>query len=538
MNTLDVYSIKFTGCRNIYPLRIIKPCEKFKYDEQEQLFKVLSELSANDVVINCAIFDNLKRAIIRLAKNHAAKFACEYCENFATPFIDMNKKSLNLIRKKYEKEEKKLSQEIQQLEEQEEEEDEEEEIDHEYLTQLRETLTTLSQEKESELKKKSRKQLVWPASTRTGNLRTIEGINQICNDIEANPDILKTDPDHCKGIKGRSHMLNHPSFHMINDMPCEYMHLMCLGVVRRMLELNFKVGENRDRVTKRKLSSPEMFNELIKLIQVPYEFSRRCRNLDLSVMKASELRNILIFFFPIVLDCIDDEFMEEKILWLHLVYVVRACILPNIEFQQIDVETIESGCEKFYNLYEKLYGKQNCSYSIHVAISHLLLIRGNEPLTFKSAFKFESFFSELRNLFHPGTVSPVKQILQNCYMKRILEYHSCEKKIHYTSDKTGKKLHPGKENNHLIYTYNEERELTIYSISEIINDDKFHCKMQGKFRAQMHLASEYDWSKVGVFKVGPISEESYVVKRNEICGKVLKVNRFLITCPNNVLIEQ
>lgn len=129
-----------------------------------------------------------------------------------------------------------------------------------------------------------------------GNLRTIDGIREISNEIVNNPEITITDPEYCQGIKGKSLLLDLPRFNMLNDMPCEYMHLVCLGVVKRMVELNFKVGENRERKTKRKLTCPTLFNLKIKSIKLTREFSRRCRNLDFGVMKASEFRNILIFF--------------------------------------------------------------------------------------------------------------------------------------------------------------------------------------------------------------------------------------------------
>lgn len=90
----------------------------------------------------------------------------------------------------------------------------------------------------------------------------------------------------------------------------------------------------------------------------------------------------------------------------------------------------------------------------------------------------------------------------------------------------------------MIYTYNEDETITMYSIFEEIDNNTFNCNMQGKFKVEFHLTPEYNWSDVGVYKIGPISEEGYVVHRNEIRGKVLKVNGYLITCPTNVLIEQ
>lgn len=215
--------------------------------------------------------------------------------------------------------------------------------------------------------------------------------------------------------------------------------------------------------------------------------------------------------------------------------MIRSCIIPNNEFRNIDNNVVESACKNFYKLYEKCYGNINCTYSIHVVASHLLLMKGNRPLTYKSAFKFESFFSEMRELFHAGSISPLKQILQNCYIKRLLEYHVCEKTTFF---KPENKKNPGKENNHLVYIFDENQKFTFYSIQEIIDDDHFRCYIQGKFNVKFALTPEYNWSNIGVFKAGPISEEFHVISREDISGKVIRVKEYLITCPNNVLHEQ
>ena len=221
--------------------------------------------------------------------------------------------------------------------------------------------------------------------------------------------------------------------------------------------------------------------------------------------------------------------------------MIRSCVIPNNEFENVTKSHVEAACQKFYVLFETLFGALNCSYSVHVVSSHLLKIRGKMPLTFKSAFKFESFFSEMRNLFHPGTNSSIKQVLQNSHMKRILENHACEKKIFFSCEKQpklGKKFNPGKECNSLVYIFNEKKETQIYSIVEKITDKHFRCKIQGKFTFKTPLTPEYTWSSVGVYKLGPISEDLEIINVEDISGKVIKINNFLITCPNNVLREQ
>ena len=531
---MDTYSISFNHCRNIYPIRLIKPCEKYKYDEQLELKNVLADLNEHGVIIDCGVFDAIKRSTVLCIKGHAAKNPCQYCESSAVPY-NINSKAHEAIEKRFSVQEISLSQQISQLEV-----SQENDSDNEEIIRLRERLAEINADKENEIQK-IRKKLTWPYSTMNGKLRTLDDIREIANAIEENPNIVKTDPDFCKGIKGKSLLLDQPFFNLLKDAPCEYMHLVCLGVIKRLTEVTFKVGENRERNTKRKLSLPQTFNDKIRSIQLTREFSRRCRNLDFGVMKAAEFRNLLIFFFPIVIDCIEEEYKKERKCWLHLAFMIRACVISNDEFRNVNVDDVNSACDKFYKLYEETYGKNNCTYSIHVVPSHLLLIRGNRPLTFKSAFKFENFYSEMRNLFHAGSVSPLKQVLQNCFVKRLLENHVCEKTTFFNVEKKpvpGKKFNPPKETNNLIYTISESYDIDMFIIEEIIDSDTFRCKIQGKFKLKLDLTPEYNWSDVGVYKLGPISEEFNIIKRSEIKGKFIKVNGYLITCPNNVLHEQ
>ena len=294
-NSLDVYSLKFNHCRNVYPIRLVKPCEKYKYDDQLQLRNVLNDLNNNDVVIDCASCDNPKRSNFKCVKCHSARFPCEYCEQPAVTLTEGNKNVIALIEKKYELQERNVSQEIEALLESQNEEDEE----SQEIENLRQILSDLQNEKKKELKKHSKTQLTWPSSTMKGKLRTLDGIRNIVQEIENDPDLVNTNPDFCKGIKGRSLFLDQPQFHMIIDIPVEYMHGMCIGVVKRTVSLTFNVGENRPRITKRKRTSPAMFNEKIKCIQFLREFSRRGRNLDFSVFKAAEYRNLVLFFFQL-----------------------------------------------------------------------------------------------------------------------------------------------------------------------------------------------------------------------------------------------
>ena len=343
-----------------------------------------------------------------------------------------------------------------------------------------------------------------------------------------------------KGFVGTSSLLYQRNFNFIENIPCEYMHSVCLGLVKRLIELTFAVGKTRQKLSKRKLTSPNLFNYLFKNIQVPHEFSRRVRNLDLGTIKAQEYRNLLLFFFPIIIECIEVEYPNERRIWLLLAFSIRACILPNHEFAHVNQNHVKTSCNLFYNLFEQIYGANNCTYSLHIVASHLLQIRGNHPLTFKSAFKYENFFSEMRNMFHPGTTSTLKQIIQNVLMKRSIEYHCCETTILFKPQKLskpGKPSNPVQVNNSIVYTFENETH-NFHKIVKTIDNNNFLATPIGKFNVKTSLLRNLNWSSVGVYRMGPLGDTTHSLCRSQIAGKGIHVNQYLITCPNNVLREK
>ena len=465
--SVDVYSISFKQCRTVYPVKIIRPINKYKMDDQIHFKSVLDDINENQCHLENAIGDNPKRSgCFRCALSSSSTYACEYCTSKAVYWSEEGKKG----------------------------------------------------------------HLTWPYSTSEGSERTIEDIIEITDKIKSGENVLTKDEK--KGFWGVSHLLKQENFHFINSVRVEYMHSGCIGIVKRLVQLTFNTGENRERRIKRKLSDVSKYNTQISLVKAPHESSRRLRNLDLGVMKAQELRNIILIYFPLVINCIPNTFPREKKIWFQLTYVLRACTLPNKQFNEISNKVIEETALAFYKNFEYMFGQKNCTYSVHVVSSHILQIRGDQPLTETSAFKYENFYSELRNLFQAGTISPTKQILRNCYMKRQLEKHACERKIFYDIEKKGK------ENNSLVYYVDDENEHKIFQIIKKIDENNFICNPQGRYNYKCDLLSHLDWGKVGVFKAGPFSHEEIKLERRQIEGKVIRVDNLFITCSNNILREQ
>ena len=521
--SLDVYSSKFTNCRTVMPHRIVRPLNKYHIPYKPHFSKVLEDLRMNSCDLEDFIGDKPKRSQVTETKSHSSFYGCEFCFSKALRYSDLSEKKINDVKKKFEAQKKTVKERISFLQSM-------PDSDPEHVSIMKQVLKEIEAAEKIQTRKGRKTHNVWPENTKNGEPRTTFKILDIVNRIEQNTETLSADD--VKGITGRSLLHDYPFFDFVNGVSCDYMHLVCLGVVKRMLELTFQVGETRERVTTRRLSPPSLFNIGMKSIKVFREFTRRARELDFAVLKAQELRNIILFFFPVVVQSIEKDAKERR-LWFLLAFMVRSCVLPDEEFASIPITSIKSACDKFYLLFQQLFGEKNCSYSIHVVGAHLLNMRSKGPLTQTSAFIFEAFYGEMRHSFTPGTQSPLKQILQKVYMKRALSHHTCESSIYLSSKDTNL------ECNSLIYSF-ENKKYEMYKIENIDTEDKnmLYCRKQGRYNIQLNETPAIEWNKVGVFQEGALSSEIITLNRNQVAGKVLKVHSMLITCPNNVLREK
>lgn len=356
--------------------------------------------------------DNPKRAFARNALQFNSLYGCEYCFHKGTSYnsivCDNEKKTALRLQRQI------IVQKMEQN-------------DTDGDAASNPPLLKIISEIDDQIKGLGRKtgQVVWPSSSKNGEIRTKYKVLQICTNIANNVPMTKDD---LKGIKGHSPLLDLHYFNFVKHIPAEHLHSMCLGVTKWLVELTFSVGTKRLRITKRKLSNPTTYNNLMSSIKVVFEFPRRIRFLDFAVMKGQEFRNLVLFFFPVVIDCIEKSAKERK-LWLLYAYMMRSCTVQEKEFQNIPLDDITFCCHAFYDLYEKLFSVKNCTYNVHVVSSHLLDIRDQGPLTATLAFGFENFYGELRHAFVPGTPSPLKQMMQKILLKRQLIKHQCKPKF-------------------------------------------------------------------------------------------------------------
>lgn len=198
---------------------------------------------------------------------------------------------------------------------------------------------------------------------------------------------------------------------LVQDLPFEYMHLVCLGVTRKILLLWM-----RGKPGKYKLHKPaidELSDAHLSLVlQTPIEFTRKPRSLwEIDRWKATELRMFLLYTGPLIL----KYHLPEKIYSHFMCFSVAVRILatPNQTTEQIDYA--DNLLRYFVYKYKKIYGSVNCSYNVHGLIHLSDDVRKHGHLDQFSAFKFENYLGHLKSLLESPTF-----VLQQVY-KRLVE---------------------------------------------------------------------------------------------------------------------
>ena len=129
-------------------------------------------------------------------------------------------------------------------------------------------------------------------------------------------------------------------------------------------------------------------------------------------------------------------------------------------------------------------------------------MRHNGPLTYTSAFRFENFYGEIRNSFVPGTNSTLKQIMQKFMLKRTL-IHSCSPPIFISPKDTAL------ECNSLVYTFENEA-YKIYKVTDT-RKNMLKCQTIGKLPATFKEIPALNWSSIGVFRNGGLSNNTVLL---------------------------
>lgn len=192
----------------------------------------------------------------------------------------------------------------------------------------------------------------------------------------------------------------------VSQFCLDYMHLVCLGVTRKLLILWMR-GPLNTRLSIGLLN--RISERLIDLRNaLPSEFARRPRTLfDVDRWKATEFRSFLLYTGPVILRGLLSEPLYNHFMLLSAsIY----CCLNSVTCVHY-LQFVRSSLLQFVNLAAEIYGKDVLVYNMHSLIHIADDVARFGPLDTISCFPFENHLRSLKKLVRKAEM-PLQQIVR------------------------------------------------------------------------------------------------------------------------------
>jgi len=191
---------------------------------------------------------------------------------------------------------------------------------------------------------------------------------------------------------------------MVSRFPLDYMHLVCLGVTKKLLHL-WTCGYHMSKLSGQKIA--QLSNKLIAISKwIPKEFARKPRSLDdLSRWKATEFRLFLLYVGPIALyDILQRDNLQHFNVLHCAIRILRDPIdcLHNNEYSR-DLLI------HFVKVCKQLYGEDSIIYNVHNLIHLNEDVIKYGSLNNFSAFPFENYMQTIKKMLRKAE-KPLQQL--------------------------------------------------------------------------------------------------------------------------------
>jgi len=211
---------------------------------------------------------------------------------------------------------------------------------------------------------------------------------------------------------------------LVLNFGLDYMHLVCLGVVRRLI-LYWKGPVGPLHVTMGGRAIAELSRKLQNLVQyIPREFSRKPRGIDeVPRWKATEFRQFLLYTGPVVLEGVAS-------LRIYKHFMLLSCAISILSCQELSLEWCDYAGEFlvfFVQESERLYGRDILVYNVHCLVHLAQDVKNLGCLDNFSSFPFENMLGKLKKLIKKPQF-PIAQIVcrlaeQDVFTKRTVTFN-------------------------------------------------------------------------------------------------------------------
>lgn len=328
---------------------------------------------------------------------------------------------------------------------------------------------------------------------------------------------------------------------MVSQVPFEYMHLVCLGVMKKLLSA--WVSGKYSRLSKFSGRSMSLMCSRLNDLQeyCPSEFARRLRSLNAySKYKATELRQFLLYTGPVLTYGLLHETVYKHFLFLHA--AIRILVSKCLSRQHLNFA--ELCLQKFVLRSENLYGPTFNSYNIHGLLHLTADVRRLGSLDSFSAFPYENNMSIFRKYCRkPG--QPLQQFFNR--MGEIQAHGTNDNRdvdstvrvfMSRNNDAGCLEYRKIKFNNILLSVYKRDsccilNNGSICIVVNIIVKNNIYCVAVKKF---LETDDFYDIgvvsSSLQVYKCSSLSNEIFYVNLDEIHAKCYRIPFWTSTLAN------
>jgi len=200
-------------------------------------------------------------------------------------------------------------------------------------------------------------------------------------------------------------------FNSVNMFSIDYMHLVCIGVTKKLMILWFSKGPLNVRVRSRK--THELSSNLLNLNSyITTDFAKKSRSVfEMRRWKATEFQLFLLYTGPIVLKNIITDECYANFMALNIAMIIL--LSPNNNHL---LNYARELLNFFVKRFQKIYGVHNISHNIHNLLHLSDDYQNYGPLDNCSAFCFENYMKELK-LFLRKSEKPLQQVINHYYEK-------------------------------------------------------------------------------------------------------------------------
>lgn len=217
------------------------------------------------------------------------------------------------------------------------------------------------------------------------------------------------------------------NFGMVKNVALDYMHLVCVGVVKKLIIL-WREGPLRTRIPFRDIKCISDYNIFLKT-STPNDFPRKPRSLlDIKHWKLAEFRTFLLYTSPIVLKKYLFDEMYTIFLFLHV--AISILINPDLVKSNNYINYANNLLKHFVLHFQNIYGKEFVSHNIHSLIRLAEDVRTYDALDVFGAFRFENHMEKLKKMIRKAD-KPLQQLA-----KRFSELENIESNRKYLNNKS------------------------------------------------------------------------------------------------------